>query len=123
MENLHVNDQVKFLTDCLTNIFNNFVPNKFITCKDKDPPCMTDEIKRACLDKAKIYRHYIKNGRTSADQQSLHNFASYSANLINNTKANLSSLGEKLNDAQIGCKAYWSSYIYLTNSCIKRKFH
>ena len=109
MENLHVNGQVKFLTDCLTNIFNNFVPNKFITCKDKDPPWMTDEIKRACLDKAKIYRHYIKNGRTSADQQSLHNFASYSANLINNTKARyLSSLGEKLNDAQIGCKAYWS---------------
>ena len=85
MENLHVNDQVKFLTNCLTNIFY-FVPNKIITCKDKDPPWMTNEIKRACPDKAKIYRHYIKNGRTSADQQSLHNFASNSSNRISNTK-------------------------------------
>ena len=71
MENLHVNDQVKFLTNCLVNIFNNFVPNKTIVCKDKDPPRMTDEIKLACLDKAKVYKRYVKNCRTNIDQLSL----------------------------------------------------
>ena len=109
MENLHVNDQVKFLTNCLVNIFNNFVPNKNIVFKDKDPPWTTEEIKRACLDKAKAYKRYVKNGRTHIDQLSLHNFGSYSENLIGDAKTRyLSSLGEKPNNPQIGCKTYWS---------------
>ena len=69
-------DLVKFLTNCLVNIFNNFVPNKTIVCKDKDPLWMADGIKRACLDKAKVYKRCVKNGRTNIDQLSLHNFAS-----------------------------------------------
>ena len=28
MKDLHVNDQVKFLTDYVINVFNNFVPHK-----------------------------------------------------------------------------------------------
>ena len=68
---------------------------------------MTEEIKRACLDKAKAYKRYVKNGRTNIDQLSLHNFASYSENLISDAKTRyLSSLGEKLNNPQIGCKTY-----------------
>ena len=107
MVNLHVNDQVNLLTTCVTNIFKNFVPSKTIVCKDKDPPWMTDEIKRVCMDKAKVYRQYVKNGYTINDQINLHNFASYSARLINDAKTRyLSGLGEKLNDPQIGCKAY-----------------
>ena len=86
MENLHVNDQVKFLTNCLVNIFKNFVPNKTIVCKDKDPPWMTEEIKRACLDKPKAYKRYVKNSRTNIDQLSLHKFASNSENLISDAK-------------------------------------
>ena len=35
---LNVNGQVDYLTKCITNVFKNFVPNKIITCKDKDPP-------------------------------------------------------------------------------------
>ena len=109
MVNLHVNNQVYLLTTCVTNIFKNFVPSKTIVCKDKDPPWMTDEIKRVCMDKAKVYRQYVKNGYTINDQINLQNLASYSARLINDAKTRyLSGLGEKLNDPQIGCKAYWS---------------
>ena len=54
MKDLHVNDQVKFLTDCIINVFNHFVSHKTIICKDKDPPWMNNEIKCACLKKAKI---------------------------------------------------------------------
>ena len=28
------------------NIFTNFVPNKLVTIDDKDPVCMTEEIKQ-----------------------------------------------------------------------------
>ena len=58
MANLNVNDQVNFLTDCVINIFTNYVPNKIIICKDKDPPWINSEIKLACKNKEKIYKHY-----------------------------------------------------------------
>ena len=31
-----LDDQLKFFTDCLLNIFNNFVPNHILTVKEKD---------------------------------------------------------------------------------------
>lgn len=109
LSGLHVNDQVKFLTNCITNVFKFFVPNKTIVCKDKDPPWMNNEIKNACLNKAKIYRHYVKNGRRTADQNELQNAATYSSNLISDAKTRyLSNLGDKLNNPLIGPKAYWS---------------
>ena len=52
-QNLTVNDQVKFLTDCVINIFINFVPNKEIICEDKDHPCMNSEIRLVCKKKIK----------------------------------------------------------------------
>ena len=73
MNNFHVNDQVNFLTNCVINVFNNFVPHKTIICNDKDPPWMTNEINQCCLNKAKIYTRYIKNGRSVIGQQDLQN--------------------------------------------------
>ena len=109
MENLNVNAQVKFLTDCIINVFTNFVPNKKIICKDKNPPWMNSEIKLACKNKNKIYKRYVKHGRNIADQHSLYNLASYSANLISEAKSKyFHNLGEKLNDPLIGAKTYWA---------------
>ena len=55
MKDLHVNDQVKFLTDCVINVFNNFVPHKTIICKDKNPPWMNNEIKCAYVLRKKKF--------------------------------------------------------------------
>ena len=52
--------QVEFLTNCIKNIFKNFVPNKLITIKEKDAPWITPEIKRILLEKAKEYKKYVK---------------------------------------------------------------
>ena len=118
MLNLQVNDQVNLPTTCVTNIFKIFVPSKTIVCKDKDPPWITDEIKRVCIDKAKVYRQYVKNDYTINDKINLQNLASYSTRLINDAKTRyLSGLGEKLNELQIGCKAYWS----ILNKFINKK--
>ena len=46
LRDLNVNDQVDYLTKCISNVFRNFVPNKIITCKDKDPPWMTEEVNK-----------------------------------------------------------------------------
>ena len=42
---LTVHDKVAFLTDCILNIFTNFVPIKLISIRDKDAPWMTPELK------------------------------------------------------------------------------
>ena len=40
-----VHQQVNLLNDIILNIFTNFVPNKVITCDDRDPPWINDIIK------------------------------------------------------------------------------
>ena len=47
-------------------MFTNFVPDKTIICKDKDPPWINREIKLACQNEAKIYKFYVKNGRNNS---------------------------------------------------------
>ena len=71
LRDLNVNDQVDYLTNCISNVFTNFVPNKIITCKDKYPPWITEDINNLCYNKAKIYENNIKNGRSDAEKQEL----------------------------------------------------
>ena len=54
-----LNSQVEYLTSCILNVFSNFVSNKIITCRDKDPPWITEEVKKICHKKAKIYENYV----------------------------------------------------------------
>ena len=59
------------LTDSIFNICRNFVPNKLISIRDKDAPWMTPELKSLILEKAKIYKRYVKKGRKAQDYQCL----------------------------------------------------
>ena len=71
LKHLNVNDQVEYLSSCILNVFSNFVPNKTITCRDIDPPWMTEEVKQICYMKAKVYENYVRNGRSDADKDKL----------------------------------------------------
>ena len=64
---LDLDSRVSFLTECVINVFTNLVPNKIITVRAKDALWMTPEIKRLLLEKAKIYKRYVKNGRNALD--------------------------------------------------------
>ena len=109
LKRLNVNDQVEHLSSCILNVFSNFVPNKTITCRDKDPPWMTEEVKKLCYMKTKIYENYVKNGRTDADKDELVRITSLISDTITKAKEKyLQSLGNKLNDPQTGAKSYWS---------------
>ena len=68
-----------------------------------------NKIRQLCQNKAKVYKTYVKRGRTDADKENLRNITKFSANLIIEAKTRyLSCLGNKLNDPQLGPKAYWS---------------
>ena len=118
MKGLNVNDQVDFLTNCIKNIFKNFVPNKLITIKEKDAPWITPEIKRILPEKTKEYKKYVKSGRNEVYANLLRNITNKCSSLIHKTKVNYyTSLGNKLNDPTIGSKKYWS----ILNKFIKRQ--
>ena len=61
--NVNVHTQVKLFNETLSNIFMNFVPNKLITVDDRDPPRVTEKIKKLLTDKRKLYKLHIKNCR------------------------------------------------------------
>ena len=49
-----------FLNFLILNIFSNFVPNKIITCNDKDPIWMNDKIKSKVKSINQLFKVYIK---------------------------------------------------------------
>ena len=100
---------IKFLTECVLNVFYNFVPNKVITIRSKDTLWLTPQIKRMVLEKAKIYRRYVKHGRSIANYQILCDITSRCKSAIKEVKSNyFLRLWESLNDPAITPKKYWS---------------
>ena len=71
---------------------------------------MTEEVKKLCYMKMKIYENYVKNGRTDADKDELVRITSLSSDTITKAKEKyLRPLDNKLNDdPQTGAKSYWS---------------
>ena len=61
--NKTVHQQVNLLNDIILNVFTNFVPNKVITCDDRDPPWINDNIKNKIRWKNSMYKNYKGNGK------------------------------------------------------------
>ena len=106
---LNLDDRVLFLNNCILNVCSNFVPNKVITIRNKDALWMTPDIKRMILEKAKIYRRYVKNGRNDTDYQCLRDITSRCRSAIKYAKDKyFLDLGKNLNNPNIGQKKYWA---------------
>ena len=104
---LNIDERVKFLTECVLNVFYNFTSNKVITIRSKDTLWMTPEIKRMILEKAKIYRRYVEHDRSIADYQILRDITSGCKSAIKEAKSNyFYRLGESLNDTAINRTKY-----------------
>ena len=58
-----VHQQVNLLNDIILNVFTNFVPNKVITCDDRDPVWINDNIKNKIKWKNSMYKNYKRNGK------------------------------------------------------------
>ena len=53
-ENLSVDEKVEFLNKTLLNIFRNYIPNKKIKCDYRQPPWMTDKIKKSLKERCNL---------------------------------------------------------------------
>ena len=56
----NVHEQVAIFNQTLMNIFSNYLPNKFITIHDKDPPWMNEYIKRKIMDEKVACKSLIR---------------------------------------------------------------
>ena len=99
--NKNIHEQVSILNTTLMNIFSNYVPNKYITVDDKDPPWMTEAIKtkinsKKSLPKSKNFIH-------------IQNLAIDISELISVKKEEYyDNLSKKLNGPNTSAKTYWS---------------
>ena len=59
----NINAQVLALNETILNVFQNYVPNKYITIDDKDPVWMNEIIKSKIKTKNLDFKKYIQNGR------------------------------------------------------------
>ena len=70
-QNKNIHDQLKLFNETIVNIVSNYIPNKFITCNDKDPPWLNDHIKRLINLKNEIFKKYLKDGRPDSVYENL----------------------------------------------------
>ena len=94
----------------------NFVPNKLITVDDRDPPRVTEKIKKLLKDKSKLYKLYIKSGRKIGVYEKLLNMTNNIATeILNSKKIYFDNLAEKVSDAKLNRKSYWGILKSFTN--------
>ena len=63
--------QVNLLNDIILNVFTNCVPNKVITCDDRDPTWINDNIKNRIKWKNSTYKNYKRNVKKTEDYELL----------------------------------------------------
>ena len=97
----NVHEQVSSFNTTLMDIFSNYIPNKYITVDDKDPPQMTEAIK--------IKINLKKSLSRSKNVIGLQNLAVEISELISIRKEEYyNNLWKKLNDPNTSVKTYWS---------------
>ena len=97
------------------NIFHNYIPNKFISCDDKDPPWINEEIKSLIHRKNALYQRQRKPG--SIDYTSLNALTIDISHAISSSKLKYHErLANKLNDPKTVPKTYWSILKTFVNS-------
>ena len=86
----NVHQQVNISNKTIINIFSKFyIPNKLVTFDGKDPPWTTEKLKEKIKWKHKVYRDYLKNGKTEADYMYVHHGISEFPNLFQKVKVSI----------------------------------
>ena len=108
-QNKNIHDQLKLFNETIVNIVSNYIPNKFITCNEKDLPWLNDHIKRLINLKNEIFKKYLKDGRPDSLYKNLQTITWDLTEAISGSKSVYYEwLADKLNDLNPLAKAYWS---------------
>ena len=93
-------EQVSIFNNTLMNIFTNYIPNKYITTDDRDPPWMNKTLK----NKNKLKKSLHKSNNF-IEKQTL---STEISDMILKRKEKYHHLSLKLNSPNSSAKTYWS---------------
>ena len=112
----NIEEQVNLFNETLLNIFSNFCPNKTISCDDKDPPWLTDDIKNMISFKDQAYRQYQRSNKTNQDFLILDSVSRHLNDQIELAKQNYyDNLSNKSINPSTSQKKYWTLLKTLIN--------
>ena len=99
--NKDTHEQVSIFNEILMNIFSNYIPHKYVTIDDRDPPWMTEKIKNKINLKKSLYKSnkFIELQKLSTEISTL---------ISNRKEKYYHNLSLKLNDPKTSAKTYWS---------------
>ena len=104
-----IDTQVMTLSETILNVFQNYIPNKYIGIDDNDPVWMNETIKSKIKAKNKLYKQYIENGRFEGDFVFIKTMISQISDFITSTEDLYSkNLTKRLNNPLLHAKTYWS---------------
>ena len=115
-DELDVDQVVDYFTNCFMSVITQHIPNREITCCDRDTPWITDEVKKAIKRKHSVYRKYVKRGRKPDDWTRVKQIKTDTAKMITDAKnKNYTDLGKRLCDPSVGIKTYWRTLHKIIN--------
>ena len=109
-DGLDVNQAVDSFTTFFLSVITRHIPNREITCCDRDAPWITDDVKKAIKRKHSVYRRYVKRGRKPEDWTHVKQVKNDAIKMITDAKNKYySRLGEKLCDPNVDIKTNWKA--------------
>ena len=111
-------------TDTVLDIFSRNIPNKIVTCHDKDAPWITPQVKAAIKRNSRIYSKWNKRGRKPEERAQVVETQNQTTKLIKEAKNSYyEKLGNLLSDPSSGEKHFWNAFKKLANKKKRPTFH
>ena len=108
-ENLSADEKVELLNETLLNIFRNYIANKKIKCEYRQPPWMTDNIKKSLKQRSKLTKIFYNNGQRNRDHIKVLEKSEKCTSLITEAEKNyIPKMTSKLENSNTAPKTYWS---------------
>ena len=107
---LNVDQMALVFTDSVLDIFSKNIPNKIVTCHDRDAPWITPQVKTAIKRNNRVYSKWNKRGRKPEDRPKVVEVQKETNELIREAKNSYhEKLGNLLSDSSTGQKHFWSA--------------
>ena len=113
---LSADEMALVFTDTVLDIFSRNIPNKIITCHDKDAAWITPQVKAAIKRNLRIYSKWNKRGRKPEERAQVLETQNLTSKLIKQAKQSYyEKLGNQLSDPSCGEKHFWNAFKKLAN--------
>ena len=113
---LNVDQMALVFTDTVMELFSKYIPNKIVTCHDRDAPWITSKVKSAIKRNNRVYCKWNKRGRKAEDRPKVVEVQKETNLLIREAKKSYhDKLGNLLSDTSTGQKHFWSAFKKLSN--------